>query len=240
MRGLAGLRFSTTAVQTNAESGTVKADTGRPRTTYGPGHGPLPGLSRKALGRVHEPTFPPRPRRRRGHLPRGAARGRSRSTPRRVFRCRRASARTRWRPWSRPSPSWSMRARAGGRQARPPQANAAYLQRTRQRRPPAAHRGPRGTGGGLRRRRLRGGCPRHSADGPRRLRRGGGSDRDHLHRPVTPRPGSTATLTGRGFSPTMTDDTVTIGGATAATVTGATSTTLTVTVPCVPRTRSST
>ena len=45
-------------------------------------------------------------------------------------------------------------------------------------------------------------------------------------------PGASATLTGRMFSPTPAQNTVTIGGA-AATVTGATDTSLTVTVPCV-------
>ena len=45
-------------------------------------------------------------------------------------------------------------------------------------------------------------------------------------------PSGSATLTGGGFSPTAADNTVTIGGA-SATVTGATATTLTVTVPCV-------
>ena len=45
-------------------------------------------------------------------------------------------------------------------------------------------------------------------------------------------PGASATLTGRSFSPTVADNTVTIGGA-SATVTSATVNTLTVTVPCV-------
>lgn len=51
--------------------------------------------------------------------------------------------------------------------------------------------------------------------------------------PATMVPGSAATLTGTGFSATPGDNTVTIGGV-AATVTGATTTTLDVTVPCVP------